>query len=130
MVTIDDNNNGWRYYVLPLAAADTMIRDAVLAASAFHFSANLSSTRFQAMSLYNKAIATLRARQELTHYGVEDQHAVLLSLLVLMTSSMVHGNADFRVIWNLIEKAVKIFGGELPLSHGDLGLFLVRQIRK
>lgn len=130
MVTIDDHNNGWRYFVLPLAQADTMVRDAVLAASAFHFSANMSSTQFQAGSLYQIAIAALRKRQDLDLHDVQGQHAVLLSLLVLMTSSLVHGNSDFRTIWNLIESAVLAFGGELPLSQGELGLFLVRQIRK
>lgn len=130
MVTIDDRKNGWRYFVLPLAQSDKMVRDAVLAASAFHFSANLSSTRFQALSLYQTAIYTLRKRQNLEHDDVESQHAIILSLLILMTASLVNGNADFRAIWNLIESAVVVFGGELPLSKGELGLFLVRQIRK
>ena len=130
MVTIDDYNNGWRYLVLQLAQSDTLLRDTVLAASAYHFSATVCQQQFQAEAIYYGALRKLRERQDINEQGIQSRQVVLLSLLILLTSTLVHVSTDFRKIWNLIEKALIASGGEQSLLDGPLGLFLVRQIRK
>lgn len=130
MVVIDDKNNGWRHLILPVAYTDKLVGDAVLAASAFHFSANIDEHQFRPSLYYQKVIKQLRQRQDLTAYDIAGKQAVFLTLLVLLSATMVSGGSDFRILFKLLETALDTIGGEEELCSGELGVFLVNQIRK
>lgn len=130
MVGIDDNRNGWRYLVLPIAQEDDLVDESVLSAAAFHFAANVSGENLRPMVFYQRAIRKLRARQNMTLYDTVGQQRILLSLLVLLVAAIVSGSSDFRTIFGLLEGALFALGGEERVAHGELGTFVVRQIRK
>lgn len=127
---MDDSNNGWRYLVLPIARTDDMVRAAVTAAAAFHFHSSTDTRLVDPMASYYNAIALLRKRQDLAGESVVGQQSVLLGLLVMLASTMIQGSSDFRVLFNLIETAFSAVGGEDAVAQGELGTFLVRQVRK
>ncbi|KAJ9604731.1 hypothetical protein H2200_010845 [Cladophialophora chaetospira] len=130
MVVIDDTHNGWRHLIIPIAHSDELVREAVLSASAFHFSANIKAQVFDANTIYAKVIRSLRQRQNLDACDMTERQNVLLALLVLLVTVMVNGSSDFPTIFQLLESAVLAVGGEDALTRDELGVFLVRQIRK
>lgn len=130
LVVIDDNRNGWRHLILPIAHLDELVREAVLSASAFHFSANVKEKIFDPNTIYMKAIRRLHQRQNLNVYDTSGKQTILLALLVLLATVIVNGSSDFPVVFNLLESALTASGGEEALTGGELGGFLVKQIRK
>lgn len=130
LVVIDDHQNGWRYLVLPIANLDTLVMDAVLSASAFHFSTNIDDRRYKPSAMYAKTIRKLKERQNLEAQDTTGKQTVLLALLVLLATVMVNGGSDFPTILKLLESALEAVGGEEAAMHGELGAFVVRQIRK
>lgn len=130
LVVIDDHQNGWRFLVLPIAGMDNLVMDAVLSASAFHFAANVNDQLYKPDIIYAKTIQKLQARQDLDTQDTVGKQNVLLALLVLLAVVMVNGCSDFPTVFNLLESAVQAIGGEEASMQGELGRFLVRQIRK
>ncbi|KIW63958.1 hypothetical protein PV04_08919 [Phialophora macrospora] len=130
MVAIDDHQNGWRYLALPIAHLDELVREAVLSASVFHFSANVGEKVFDPNVIYDRTIRRLRQRQNLEAYDTSGKQTVLLALLLLLTTVIVNGSSDFPSVFNLLEAALTVSGGETAVGGGELGIFLVRQIRK
>lgn len=130
MVPVDDERNGWRHLILPLAHSDQLLKDAVLSASAYHFSMTVSPQQFAPDAIYHRAIRRLKARQDLQRYTVAEKQAVILTLLVFLTTALVSGSSDYRIVLRLLDAAVKAAGGDQALQGGELGLFIVRQIHK
>ncbi|KAK5046149.1 hypothetical protein LTR84_008606 [Exophiala bonariae] len=130
MVGIDDHRNGWRYLVLPIAQADDLVDESVLSAAAFHFAANVSGKNLHPIAFYHQAIRKLRSRQDMTMYDTVGQQRILVSLLVLLVAAIVSGSSDFRTIFGLVEGAIFALGGEERVAVGELGKFIVRQVRK
>ncbi|EXJ55454.1 hypothetical protein A1O7_08381 [Cladophialophora yegresii CBS 114405] len=130
LVVIDDHQNGWRYLILPIAHHDELVREAVLSASVFHFCATVEEKVFDPNIIYNNAIRGLRQRQNLDAYDTSGKQTVLLALLVLLATVIVNGSSDFPTVFNLLEAALTASGGEAAVEAGELGVFLVRQIRK
>lgn len=130
LVVIDDHQNGWRFLVLPIAGSDSLVMDAVLSASAFHFAANVNDKLYKPDIIWAKTIQRLQARQNLDAQDMTGKQTVLLALLVLLANVMVTGCSDFPAIFKLLESAVQAIGGEEATMQGELGKFLVRQIRK
>lgn len=130
LVVIDDHQNGWRFLVLPIAGLDNLVMDAVLSASAFHFAANVNDQLYKPDIIYAKTIKRLQERQNLDVQDVTGKQSVLLALLVLLAVVMVNGASEFPTVFNLLESAVQAIGGEEASMQGELGQFLVRQIRK
>ena len=130
MVVIDGIHNGWRHLIIPITHSDELVRDAVLSASAFHFSANIKAQVFDSDAIYAKVIRSLRQRQSLDACDLAGRQNVLLALLVLLVAVMVNGSSDFPTIFHLLESAVLAVGGEEALTHDELGTFLVGQIQK
>lgn len=127
---MDDHHNGWRHLVLPIATDDSLIMESVLSAVAFHFSANISDRLLNSNVLYGAAIKSLRQRQDLSVYNVYERQIIVLCLLVLIAATIVNGTSDFRLLFNLLDSAWNAAGGEQALVHGELGLFLLRQVLK
>lgn len=115
---------------MPIAGLDNLVMDAVLSASAFHFAANVNDQLYKPDIIYAKTIKKLQERQNLDAQDVTGKQTVLLALLVLLAVVMVNGCSDFPTIFNLLESAVQAIGGEEASIQGELGQFLVRQIRK
>lgn len=130
MVVVDDHRNGWRYLVLPTAHQDELIEDSVLSAAAFHFAANFEAHFLEPIAVYQSAIRKLRLRQDMTCYDMIEQQRILLSLLVLLVAAVVSGSPDFRTVYGLLEGGLQAMGGEERMSHGELGKFIIWQIRK
>lgn len=130
MVVIDDKCNGWRHLVLPMARLDSLVMDAVLSAAAFHFFANVENRTYNPDAIYARAIRRLQERQDLEKQDTTSKQAVLLALLVLLSTVMINGSSDFHTIFNLLECAVRAAGSEEDLMQGELGVFVVRQVRK
>jgi hypothetical protein len=130
MVPVDDARNGWRHLILPLAHTDRLIRDAVLSASAFHFSTTVSAGHFAPDAMYHRAIRSLRQRQDLQSYNMAEKQTVMLSLLVFLTTVLVSGSSDHRIVLRLLDAAISAAGGDEALKSSELGLFIVRQNHK
>ena len=130
MVVIDDGRNGWRHIILPVAHLDELVRDAVLSATAFHFSANVKEQVFDPNVIYARVIRRLHQRQNLDVYDTNGKQHVLLALLVILATVIVNASSDFPTVFNLLESALVASGGEEAVIEGELGVFLVRQIRK
>jgi hypothetical protein len=130
LVAIDDQRNGWRYLVLPIARSDRLVMRCALAAAAFHFTTNVSKDLVCPATIYQSAIAELQHRKDIRSYCNQDQQIIMLSLLTLLATSMVSGSVDFRVILHMIEAAWNAAGGEASFRSGELGVFITRQYRK
>jgi len=130
MAIVESYDNPWRHLVLPVAHLDDLVMDAVLSASAFHYATNVDSALCNSSSFYARAIRRLQQRQDLTTSDRSGKHFILLALVVLLVTVLVNGYSDFPLILKLIESALVASGGEEELSEGELGQFLIRQIRK
>jgi hypothetical protein len=130
MVLVDDHRNRWRHLVLPLAHQDPLIEAAVLSAATFHFTTNVNSQLIRSDAVYQGAIRSLRWRQDLSSRDLIGKQSILLCLLLLLVSTIVNGSSDFRTIFKLLESCLSALGGEENISQGELGTFVVWQIRK
>ena len=130
MTVLDDTTNGWRRVLLPTAHTDDLVRLAVIAAAALHLQSSTNQDTASSTSAHEQALDRLRARQNLTTQSLPEQQGVLLALLVLLAASMIRGSTDFRLIFSLLDKAIAAVGGEENVCAGELGTFIVRQIRK
>lgn len=134
MIAIDGPHNGWRYLVLPIAETDELVMDAVLAVSSFHrpllFRAWCSGRNHEPASFYTRAIQGLRQRSQLQNSDRDERHAVILTILLLLTAIMVTGLTDFPVLFGMLQSAVDAIGGVSELGFGDVPEFLARQIGK
>lgn len=130
LVVIDDKRNNWRHLVLQIARVDSMVRDAVLSAAASHHSSIFGDPVHRSNAIYARAIHRLQKR---TFSGYQNPHTnqtTLLALLVLLTTVMVNGSSDFPLLFSMLETALRSAGGEETLFQGELGTFVVKQIRK
>ncbi|KAJ3527335.1 hypothetical protein NM208_g10751 [Fusarium decemcellulare] len=148
MLAIDGVHNGWRHLVLPVAHGDEVVMNAVLTVSAFHLylgepiriqSRGMLSTEPSlfipdgcpsADVLYARTIKGLQQRRELAGVDCAARQSVLLTILVLLISVMVNGRKDFPLLFGMLQSALEAVGGEGRLGGGELGEFMVRQIRK
>lgn len=133
MVVVDDHHNGWRHLLLPIARTDHLVLDAVLAASAFHFSERgaWDSALPDPHELYFRVIRRLQRRQDLLAYDTHAKQAVVLSIMVLLLVVMINGCSDFPIIFHMLQSALDAIGGEGGIADGgELGDFSLRQIHK
>lgn len=130
MVVVDDINNGWRHMVLQMAHRDDLVMNAVLAASAFHFSSRRASGPQDAAKLYTRAIRELQKKRTIDKYDLETQHSIILAILVLLVALMVNGSSDFPIVFQMLRSALVAIGGDSKLKEGELPQFLLRQIHK
>ncbi|OJJ79401.1 uncharacterized protein ASPGLDRAFT_70122 [Aspergillus glaucus CBS 516.65] len=107
MVVIDDNHNGWRHLILPLAWMDKLVMKTVLAVSPFHIS-----------------------RRSGGQYDHQTKRLAILSIIVLLAAVMVTGCSDFPVLFHLLQSALDTVGGEDRLGPDELSEFALRQIHK
>ncbi|KZL81254.1 hypothetical protein CI238_11669 [Colletotrichum incanum] len=132
MVVIDDCYNGWRHLILPTAWSNDMVMDAVLAVSAFHVSGRATGQPvINPDRLYAHAISQLSDRKNLAGWNSETRQLVILVIVVLLVSVMVNGLPDFPIVFQMLESAIDAVGGDEVLAEGgEMGGFLLRQIRK
>lgn len=138
MLAIDGRYNGWRYMVLPMALADELVMNAVLAVSAFHqfphkFHEPERSTVDDSPSpqnLYASTIQGLQKRRNLQGSSDQDKQSVLITILVLLTGTLVTGGNEYPMILGMLRSATDALGGEEVLSTSELGRFFIRQVRK
>ena len=132
MVVVDDDHNGWRHLVLPLACADELVMSSVLAVSTFHL-AGRASGQFVAdpSKLYYQAIRELQNRRDLTGCDQQTRQLVILAIVVLLVAVMVNGCPDFPIMFQMLQSAIDAVGGEAGLlDGGEMAEFSLRQIRK
>ncbi|KAF7594252.1 hypothetical protein BBP40_009804 [Aspergillus hancockii] len=131
MVVMDDRYNGWRYLVLPFALSDQMVRNAVMAVSAFHISHKTGGKlRVRPDKLYAQAILGLQSRSSLNEYDMLTRQSIFVVIIILLVGVMVNGRSDFPILFKMLQSALDAVGGEEGLGNGELGEFLLRQIRK
>lgn len=106
--------------------------DAVLAISLFHRTAMSRDVvdDFKPSSFYTKAIRGLQRRSELLACDRDKRHAIILTILLLLTAVMVTGFTDFPVIFAMLESAIDAIGGVSELGSGVVPEFLIRQLGK
>ncbi|KAF7563311.1 hypothetical protein G7046_g812 [Stylonectria norvegica] len=132
MVVFDDDHNGWRHLILPIAGADELIMSAVLSVSAFHLAGTARSIDMpDPSSLYAKAIRELQSRRDLTGCNRQTKQFVVLALVVLLVAVMVNGCSDFPIMFQMLQSALDAVGGENGLlDGGEVAEFTLRQIHK
>lgn len=131
MVVIDDDHNGFRHLILPIACADELVMDAVLAVSAFHLSGTAGSQEFADPTRpYTRAIRRLQERKYLSEYDLSTKQFLFVTIIVLLVGVTITGCSDFPIVFQLLESALDVIGGESGLGDGELSEFLIRQIHK
>jgi len=130
MVVIDDQYNGWRNFILPIAHLDGLVMDAVLATTAFHYYSNFGETVYKPISHYVQAIHKLGQRRHLLAHDVGETQRVVLAILVLLVTIEVSGLSDFPIIFKLLQSALDACDSEDVLYVGEFGQFLRREIQK
>lgn len=147
-MAFDGPHNGWRYIIPPFAHADELVMNAVLTVSAFHISLQqekrqapdnrpLKPTlglppgyRMSPESLYECTIQGLKQRRDWAESTFEAKQSIIVTILVLLTSVMVNGRNDFPILFNMLDAASNVLGGEEKLGGSELGDFIMRQVRK
>lgn len=125
LVAVDDQLNGWRCIVLPMAHQDDLVRDAVMSASTFYESfARHGWHDINPEHTYQGVIRGLRQRQNLLSQTKPERQGVIVTLLLLWATVMVNGFSDFRTIHKLLEGAWSV------VKDGGLDIFLTRQVEK
>lgn len=133
MVVIDDNHNGWRHLILPLAWMDGLVMKAVLAVSSFHLSGR-ETVKCQHLVhpsiLYSEAIHELQSRKDLDQYDPHTKRHVIVAIVILLVAVMVTGDSDFPILFYLLQSALDTIGGAEGLEPDELSKFTLRQIYK
>ena len=132
MVVVDDDHNGWRSLILPVAWSDDLVMDAVLAASAFHLAGRTPDTQIiNPAKFYQQAICGLQLKKDLTECDRQARQSVITTIIVLLVTVMVNGYSDFPIMFNMLKAAIDAVGGESGLQDGgETAEFALRQIRK
>lgn len=130
LVVIDDDSNGWRRLVLPVAHTDDLVKSALISASVFCVSALTTDQSIYPDFAYQRVIHGLRQRQNLEAEDLIGKQCVILTLLLLLATVIVNGSSDFRKIFELLEASLKAVQDEQNLFVGELGLFIATQIPK
>jgi hypothetical protein len=132
LITIDDQSNGWRCIVLPMAHQDDLIRDAVTASSMFFYVYFLGgkSPSMNPEQSYQRVIRGLRRRQNLLFQTKLERRGVVVALLVLWTTIMVNGFSDFRIVHKLLDDAWSVHRSEAVIEDNELDRFLGMQVEK
>ena len=91
---------------------------------------NTSLWMQEATRLYAKAIKELQKRRRIDSYDLGTQHNIILTILVLLVALMVNGSSDFPIVFQMLQSALEVIGGDSKLSQGELAQFLLRQIHK
>lgn len=143
-MAFDGPHNGWRYIILPIAHADELVMNAVLTVSASHISLQReewqspdnrpvglrSDYPLNSESFYERTIQGLKQRRDWAESTYEAKQSIIVTILVLLTLVMVNGRNDFPILFNMLDAASNILGGEESLCGSELGDFIIRQVRK
>lgn len=134
MLVIDGPHNGWRHLVLPIAYSDTLVMDAVLTVSAFHHASDAFLSYEEQDTapnkLYSRTILGLQQRSSIANCDRTSQHAIVLTILLLLTASMISCCTDFPILFGMLKSAVDAIGGGEQLGSGEVAEFITRQIHK
>lgn len=143
-MAFDGPHNGWRYIILPIAHADELVMNAVLTVSASHIFLQREKNQnfdnrsvglppdYQSSpeSLYERTIQGLKQRRDWAESTYEAKQSIIVTILVLLTLVMVNGRNDFPILFNMLDAASNVLGGEENLGGSELGDFIIRQVRK
>ena len=102
MVAVDDQSNGYRVFLLPLACEEPVVRYALLAASASHLESAQSepincALRFQSAAINALSTMTKSTREKIQSHICKREH-VLAAIVLLLVNVMVAGGDDFQVL--------------------------------
>ena len=127
---IDDEQNGWRRLVLPLAFHDTLVKDAVVVVSACSFSIHIDEQLFKPNILYQKAIHKLRETENISALDPSSLRCVVLALLLLLAADMVTTSPDFRIVFRCLDSLLSAAGDAAVFADDEMGRFLFEQVQK
>ncbi|RAL12603.1 Zn(II)2Cys6 transcription factor [Aspergillus homomorphus CBS 101889] len=131
MVVIDDQYNGWRCTILPIAHADELVLNSVLAVSSLHLKGTVGSPSFaDPHMLYTKVIKGLQSRSDLSACDMSTKKSVILTIIILLAAVMVTGGTDFPILFRMLQSALDAVGGDGGLEEDGVSAFLLREIRK
>ncbi|OBT81974.1 hypothetical protein VE02_09323 [Pseudogymnoascus sp. 03VT05] len=131
MVVIDDQYNGWRRLILPIACVDDLVLNSVMAVSSFHLSGrDIGQFTAPPRVFFAQAIYELQKRRNLNKCDLQTKQFVILAIIVLLVTVMVNGCSDFPILFHMLQSALDTIGGDSGLAGGDLADFLRREIHK
>ncbi|PYI16246.1 hypothetical protein BO86DRAFT_127228 [Aspergillus japonicus CBS 114.51] len=132
MVVIDDQHNGWRGTILPIAHTDELVLNSVLAVASLHLLGTVGSSPGCAdpRRLYTQVIRGLQRRSDLGNCDMATKKSVILTILILLLAVMVTGGSDFPILFRMLQSAIDAVGGDGGLDEGEVSAFLLREIRK
>ncbi|OJJ99590.1 hypothetical protein ASPACDRAFT_1856184 [Aspergillus aculeatus ATCC 16872] len=132
MVVIDDQHNGWRGTILPIAHTDELVLNSVLAVASLHLLGTVGSSPGCAdpRRLYTQVIRGLQRRSDLGACDMATRKSVILTILILLLAVMVTGGSDFPILFRMLQSAIDAVGGDGGLDGGEVSAFLLREIRK
>lgn len=99
MVLFDDESNGYRHQILPLARNEPIVERAVCIASAFHLSSRHPKLRAPAEIIRDNLIRELSAKSAAKPDLSETTWAILILLIV---ADLVTGHEDVSTLHNLL----------------------------
>jgi hypothetical protein len=130
MVAIDDDSNGYRVLLLPIAETDALVMNAVLSASAYHLSSKSRNLLQVGQWSRMATIQGLLRRGDLATNDSMTNSFNIATILVLLVIEMIMGSSDFLIIFTMLKAELDALGGERFLGTNALGKFLIRQTRK
>ncbi|KAJ4350032.1 uncharacterized protein N0V89_008653 [Didymosphaeria variabile] len=130
MLSIDDESNGWRELILPIALDDEVVMDAVITASAYHISANSDANLVLGPLSYTKAIDGLMKRQDFRSLKPLVNGFSVIAILVLLCSVLVTGCDDFPIMFKMLKSAYEVMMEDGGSGDHTLNIFLRRQVNK
>ncbi|KAJ9648153.1 hypothetical protein H2201_002307 [Coniosporium apollinis] len=129
MVVFDWDRNGWRWFILPLAESNDVVRDAVLAVSASHLAQKSPGLAPKAKILRGAAIQSVILRSRNLYQNIAPDPPLIAALMLLVLDDMVSGGDEFPFIFKMLRCLLQMLGGEDTLSTSEFGVFLLQHYR-
>ncbi|KAI8960499.1 fungal-specific transcription factor domain-containing protein [Daldinia sp. FL1419] len=123
MVLFDDEANGYRHYILPVAYNEPLVQKAVCIASAFHLSAQKPRLRAPAEIVRASLICKLT---EASISSPDLSATTWATLVLLIVADLVIGHEDVLTLYNLLTAFLEV-RGPLKASATQLERFLYFQ---
>lgn len=127
MLLYDDESNGYRYQILPLALSDPIVERAVCVAAAFHWSRRWPELRLPAES-GQAAIIT-----KMTEKSLDLSDTTWATIILLIMTDLITGHEHILTLYNMLVAFLNARGQAMGMGavprETSLGKFLYEQSR-
>lgn len=99
MLMYDDESNGYRHQILPLAHSDSVVGRAVCIVAAFHLSQRMPELRLPAESGRAAIVSKL---SDMAHLGEYLSDSTWATIILLIVADLVMGHEHVITLYNML----------------------------